>query len=158
MFLSIFTSFDLCFYSLLSFISPLLNNPLFFVECVAFLIVLKVGWVCWLYCFFLRKLWAIPQTTLYTSRFDMHPFQLPLQPCQPLLPLSFRSWFLYKPLLYLSIISQPQSSDFMQNLPVVAPGILSWNEKDLKELFISTTRDIISQINAVKGDWADIVR
>ena len=58
----------------------------------------------------------------------------------------------------IPLLSQPQSSDFMQNLPVVAPGILSWNEKDLKELFISTTRDIISQINAVKGDWADIVR
>lgn len=46
----------------------------------------------------------------------------------------------------------------MQSLPQTAPGILSWDEKDLSELYSSTTRDVKSQINAVTGDWRDVVR
>ena len=45
-----------------------------------------------------------------------------------------------------------------QNLPVVAPGILSWTDDDIAELYQSTTRDVASQINAVKGDWKDVIR
>jgi hypothetical protein len=45
-----------------------------------------------------------------------------------------------------------------QNLPKEVPGILSWSDEDLQELYMSTTRDVVSQINAVKGDWRDVIR
>ena len=50
------------------------------------------------------------------------------------------------------------SPNIEQNLPVVAPGILSWTDDDIAELYQSTTRDVASQINAVKGDWKDVIR
>ena len=56
------------------------------------------------------------------------------------------------------LLTLPLSLNVEQNLPVVAPGILSWTDDDIAELYQSTTRDIASQINAVKGDWRDIIR
>ena len=73
----------------------------------------------------------------------------------PSLSLSLRLSHTHTQSLLLTL---PLSLNVEQNLPVVAPGILSWTDDDIAELYQSTTRDIASQINAVKGDWRDIIR
>lgn len=46
---------------------------------------------------------------------------------------------------------------YIKNLPEIAPGILSWNDENLEELSLSTTRNVMNQINAVNRDWEDTI-
>ena len=81
----------------------------------------------------------------FSTYFYMYLFTLLLTQSHSLPPSFFLSFFL-------------SSLNIEQNLPVVAPGILSWTDDDIAELYQSTTRDVASQINAVKGDWKDVIR
>jgi hypothetical protein len=63
-------------------------------------------------------------------------------------------------LLLLSEKALGESSNYylyIKNLPERAPGILSWSDENLEELSLSTTRNVMNQINAVSRDWEDTV-
>jgi len=46
---------------------------------------------------------------------------------------------------------------YIKNLPEKAPGILSWSDENIKELSLSTTRNVMSQINAVTSDFEEVI-
>ena len=48
--------------------------------------------------------------------------------------------------------------EYINSLPDTTPGILSWSQAELDELFVSSTRDFASQIAAVNEDWQLISR
>jgi hypothetical protein len=49
--------------------------------------------------------------------------------------------------------SKSDYSTYIEYLPQTPPGILSWSESQLQELYKSTTRNIEKQILAVKNDF-----
>jgi len=52
-----------------------------------------------------------------------------------------------------SLGEKSKYSDYISSLPSVPPGILSWSDADLEELSRSTTRRVMSQIQAVQQDF-----
>ena len=46
---------------------------------------------------------------------------------------------------------------YVESLPEVSPGILSWNANSIEELVSSTTRDVQSQLSAINSDWESVV-
>lgn len=61
-------------------------------------------------------------------------------------------------LLALALLSEKMSGEkskyysYIQQLPKRAPGVVSWSDEELNELYSSTTRRVQSQMNAIEHD------
>ena len=57
-----------------------------------------------------------------------------------------------------SIGKNSKYESYVRSLPATAPGILSWSNEDLEELYSSSTRNFKAQIEAVEQDWKMLSR